>query len=529
MTGGGLAAAPMALVDRFWQYEEALMADDLESLDALFADDETTLRADSTGLMVGADRIRQFRRGRGGADARRIVGVQTRRISDDCWLTVGESITASGGRGVQTQLWTRDAERGWQITAAHVTGPVMAIDRSVWRVLGTPLAAPHSEGPLDGRTVAVKDLFAVEGHRIGAGVPGYLETAGVELKHAAAVASLLDHGASVLGIAQTDQFAYSIAGRNAHYGTPPNPACRGAISGGSSSGPASAVALGQADIGLASDTAGSIRVPASYQGLWGLRTTHGAVPMAGTLPLAPSFDTVGWLTRDGATLRDAAAVSLPGRGRRSIGTAAAELVIDRDLVEQAEDAVVAAFDLAVSRLERPVTVISLEGGAASEAFPGSYYDAFRLVQAAEAWESHGRWITEHPGLVTGDVADRFADAQRVDAEQQEAARRTLHAARARWEEVLGGRVLLLPSAASAAPPVDAPDAMIQRVRTATLTMTCVAGILARPALSVPALETDEGPVGLCLVGPQDTDLALVDLGEEIHRECGVGSTGGRCP
>ncbi len=118
-------------------------------------------------------------------------------------------------------------------------------------------------------------------------------------------------GAHLAGIAQTDEFAYSIAGRNAHYGAAPNPAAPGRLGGGSSSGPAAAVALGQAKIGLGTDTAGSIRVPASYQGLVGFRPTHGVIEADGVLPLAPSFDTVGWLTRDVAASRAVARVLLP--------------------------------------------------------------------------------------------------------------------------------------------------------------------------------------------------------------------------
>ena len=140
-------------------------------------------------------------------------------------------------------------------------------DGRIWRVTGSPLVAgrrpANGTRPLDGETVAVKDLFAVAGQPIGAGVPAYLAEATVQPVSAPAVQALLDAGADVVGIAQTDEFAYSIAGANPHYGTPPNPAVPGGLPGGSSSGPASAVALGQASIGLATDTAGSVRVPAS--------------------------------------------------------------------------------------------------------------------------------------------------------------------------------------------------------------------------------------------------------------------------
>lgn len=189
----------------------------------------------------------------------------------------------------------------------------MALDRSVWRVRPEPgpLTAPTGSGVLDGETVAVKDLFAVAGQRVGAGNPAWLAAAAVAEVHAVAVALLLDAGAALAGIAQTEEFAYSLTGANAHYGTPPNPRAPGRISGGSTSGPTTAVAAGEASIALGTDTGGSVRVPAAYQGLWGIRPTHGAVPVGGLLPLAPSFDTVGWLTRDAATLARVGDVLLP--------------------------------------------------------------------------------------------------------------------------------------------------------------------------------------------------------------------------
>jgi Asp-tRNA(Asn)/Glu-tRNA(Gln) amidotransferase A subunit family amidase len=175
-------------------------------------------------------------------------------------------------------------------------------DPRIWREVGRPLVAPTRPGPLSGMTIAVKDLFEVAGFRLGLGNPAFLGNAVPAERTASALQVLMDAGAAVRGIAQTDEFAYSIAGANAHYGTPPNGVVAGRLPGGSSSGPASAVAFGQATVGLGTDTAGSIRVPASYQALWGLRTTHGVVSVDGVWPLAPTFDTVGWLARDAVSL-----------------------------------------------------------------------------------------------------------------------------------------------------------------------------------------------------------------------------------
>ncbi len=483
------------------------MANDLPALDRLFAPGPETLRGDSAGILVGHDAISEFRKGRGGAPARDILHVEIREITDDAALVIAITAPHTGGRGQQSQLWRR-IDGAWRVTEAHVSLPALAIDPRVWRVIGSPLLRGSGDGPLVGETVAVKDLFALEGHAIGAGNPTWLAGAGLERTTASAVQHLLDEGASVTGIAQTDEFAYSIAGQNAHYGTPPNPSVVGGLPGGSSSGPASAVALGQASIGLGTDTGGSIRVPASYQGLWGLRTTHGAVPMDGLLPLSPSFDTVGWLTRTSAALKGAAGASLRSHAP------AGDYVVAPALLEHAQPDVRAAFLEVVGE-----TLDTVDLGDIDELLA-----IFRTVQAAEAWESDGGWVAEHPEALGADVAGRFAAAALVTPEQEATARADLVRARARLDEVLGERVLLLPSASSAAPSALADAATIEATRQGTMRLTCIAGITGRPALSVPLLSVAQpgallpAPVGLCLVGPKNSEIALIAMGELLHSQ-----------
>jgi amidase len=506
--------APDGLLDAFWAYERALTANDLDALDRLFAPGAETLRGDAGGILVGHDAISAFRQGRGGAPARTIGVIHVRDLGNDRAFIVAETLPASGGRGQQTQLWhrssTNDGDADWLIEAAQVSVPAPAIAASVWRVVGSPLVTGAADGPLVGETVAVKDLFDLAGFAVGAGVPAYLAESPRRVANASAVTALLAAGAAVQGIAQTDEFAYSIAGRNTHYGTPPNAAVAGAIPGGSSSGPATAVAAGQVSIGLGTDTGGSIRVPASYQGLWGLRTTHDAVARDGLLGLAPTFDTVGWLTRDAATLRAAASASLGDAGRKAVSGGFA---IAPSLVAQATPEVQQAFATALAAFAEAgltddlieVTLPDIE----------DLHEIFRTVQSAEAWATHGEWITAHADALGDDIAARFAFGATVDPETESFARLALDLARERIESIVGDRVLLLPSASSAAPSTTADAEAIEQVRQSTLRLTCVAGIAGRPALSVPLLTVDGAPVGLCLVGPPNTDVALIELGESL--------------
>lgn len=387
-----------------------------------------------------------------------------------------------------------------------------AVDTRVWRLVGAPLVAGATTGPLKGRTVAVKDIFAIAGQRVGAGSRAYLAEAPEELTTAPAVQALLDAGADVVGIAQTDQFAYSIAGVNPDYGTAPNPAVRGGIPGGSSSGPASAVALGQADIGIGSDTAGSIRIPASYQGLWGLRTTHGALTLAGVLPLAPRYDTVGWLTRDGSTMLETASVGLAGCTQmqptsRVLVCEAVAHAATRATAKAVMDVVDRLAAAGVIGLPVPVELPPLR----------ELFEAYRVTQAPEAWRIHGEWVGTHPGALAPDVEERFAWASAVTADQEAEGLERVQAFAARIDAALGDDVLVLPSAASAAPSIGTDDRALDAVREATLGMTAIAGLTGRPALSVPLAMTDDGPVGVCLVGPRGSDLALIELAIEWAR------------
>ncbi|MFC9788226.1 amidase [Rhodococcus sp. NPDC127528] len=402
-------------------------------------------------------------------------------------------------------------------------GPSAGSARAVWREFGRPLIAPTGTGPLDGVSVAVKDLYDVAGHRVGAGNPAWLAESAPAARTAAAPAALLAAGARIAGIARTDEFAYSLTGTNAHYGTPPNPAAPDRIPGGSSSGPASAVALGEATVGLGTDTAGSIRVPASYQGLYGMRPTHGVVSTDGVVPLAPSFDTVGWIARDAATLTAVGRVLLPGRARRSFTRAIVADDLSSFVSAQVRDATTRAIEAwsGDSGLP-PVEHRPLDAGRLA----GAVRD-FQTVQGWEAWHAHGPWISRHWDSLNPDVRARFEAAARHTAADHERAVGGLRRFAAELDRFLGEHLLLLPSASSVAP-TRAESALggpvVERARAATFALTCVAGATGRCAVSVPVPTVDGIPVGLSLVGPRGRDLDVLELAARLGQVSGRGRT-----
>ncbi|MEV7863733.1 amidase family protein [Streptomyces hirsutus] len=357
---------------------------------------------------------------------------------------------------------------------------------------------------LSGSRVAVKDLFAVAGHAIGAGNPAWLCEAPIESAHAAAVQALLQAGADVTGIARTDELAYGLSGLNTHYGMPPNPAAPGRVPGGSSSGSASAVALGLADIGLGTDTAGSVRVPTSYCGLYSLRPSHGLVPDTGQIGLAPSFDTVSWITRTPQLLSRVAAVLLPRRPAQPIK----RLLLATDLFDLVDPALrLPLHDAAhawADRLAVPLQPRSSTCAAHLE----EWAEALGVLQAVEMWQLHGSWLQAHREAVSPLVADAIAAGEGMPAEYLAWARDTVSQARSALAELIPpGTALVQPAAPTAAPP-PGPAVTGMALRTATVQLICAASVAGLPVLTLPGVQSPAGPVGLSLVATAGSDRAL---------------------
>ncbi len=364
-----------------------------------------------------------------------------------------------------------------------------------------------AEGPLTGRTFAVKDIFDVAGTVTGRGNPDWLAAHEPAERHAPAVQAWLDAGATLVGKTITDELAFSIVGANPHYGTPKNTAAPGRVPGGSSSGSAAAVGGGLVDLALGSDTGGSVRVPASYNGIYGMRPSHGRIALAGIMPLAPSFDTVGWFARDPALFAAAGRVLLADR---SPGRQPTRLLLADDAFAQAEPEVAAALQPAVRRIEaafgpaEPVTV--------SEAGLGAWHELFRTLQGAEAWAEHGEWIERTKPKLGPYCLERMRFAATVPPAAVAAARTRRAAVRERLDRLIGDdTVLILPSAAGIAPRIDAAMAEQEVVRARTIGLTSIAGLAGLPQVSLPLGQLEDGPVGLSLIAARGSDALLLEL------------------
>jgi amidase len=368
-------------------------------------------------------------------------------------------------------------------------------------------------GPLAGLTFAAKDLFDIAGHVTGAGNPDWLAMHAPAERTAPVVQALVDAGATMVGKTHTDELSRGIFGENAHYGIPINPNAPGRVPGGSSSGSAAAVAGRLVDFALGTDTGGSVRIPASFCGIFGIRPTHGRLSLDGVVGQAPSFDTVGWFARDADLLARVGEVLLASDVRRAPPPRHA--IIATDAFAIAEPAAANALLPAAERIaamiggseQRPISrEVPLAGWFAHQ----------RAVQGREAWATFGDWIDQHNPRFGFEIADNFLRGMHVDDAALAAGRAFGMARRAELIEALAAdTVVLLPTAPFPAPLLGQRRSAMWAQRTAISTLTTICGTLGAPQLSLPLAQVDGLPVGLSIMARPGGDEMLLAFARTV--------------
>ncbi|MGD9616879.1 MAG: amidase [Alphaproteobacteria bacterium] len=371
--------------------------------------------------------------------------------------------------------------------------------------------AGRDDGPLAGLTFAAKDLFDVAGRPTGGGNPDWARIQPLPERHAWAVQTLLDAGAELIGKTITDEVSLGILGENPFEGTPANPRAPGRVPGGSSAGSAAVVAGGVCDIALGTDTGGSVRVPASFCGIYGIRPTHGRLDLAGMMAQAPSSDTTGWFARDAETFSLISSVMLAEPIPDALPR---RLVIASDAFAFADPDTEAALEPMVARLRR------LIGEAREETMapPGlaSWARAQRTLQPFEAWQTFQDWIERANPRLQFSVARNLIQGAAASAAERAWASLVREEARGRMRQLLPpGTILCLPTTPFPAPPrgrtLSATDALRNRI-------TCLCahgGLTGVPQVNLPGAAVGDLPVGLSIIGPRGSDAGLVAVARAL--------------
>ncbi len=370
-------------------------------------------------------------------------------------------------------------------------------------------------GPLADLTFAVKDLIDIAGEPTGGGNPDWRRTNPVPERHAAIVERLLRAGATLAGKTITDEVSLGILGENAFYGTPRNPVAPGFVPGGSSSGSAAAVAAGLVHFALGTDTGGSVRVPASFCGLHGLRPTHGRVDLAGMMPQAPSFDTAGWFARDAVTFLRVSETVLDEDVPGDTAAPPGRLLVARDAFAFAGSAVDEALRSVRGRLA------GLAGAAADTTVAPQglsvWARAQRTLQIPEALATFRGWVESANPRLSMRVARMLVTAEAVTPAERQWAELMRHEVRGRLRDLLEpGAVLCLPTTPFPAPPVGLPLSRQNEIGLRIASLTAVAGLSGLPQLSVPGGRVEGRPVGLSMIGPPGSELRLAVLAKALE-------------
>ena len=343
---------------------------------------------------------------------------------------------------------------------------------------------------LSGLRLAVKDLFHIKGIETSAGNPHWLTSHSIPQQTNSCVLKLLHQGANYVGKTLTDELAYSLNGQNIHYPSVTNAVTPDRIAGGSSSGSALAVAHDIADIGLGTDTGGSIRVPASYNGLFGLRTSHGLVATDNMVPLAPSFDTVGWMTRNIEHMLQVTQALVPQTASDQLLNGDIKLMSLSNLVAESEqNQQINQWLGGLEGVDCHHTQVDLQQWNISE--------VFRVLQGYDIWQQHGQWIETTSPVFADDIQTRLTWCKEISEQNYAQARKQ--------QQVIIGHILNLfdacdliaiPTTPGKAPLLNTPAAELANYRNTLMALTAIAGIAGLPQLHMPLFSLDGASCGL---------------------------------
>lgn len=374
------------------------------------------------------------------------------------------------------------------------------------------------QGSLLNQRLAVKDLFAVKGEKNSAGNPDWLAKANAAQQSASSIDKLMMQGCEFVGFTHTDEIAYSLEGNNFHYGAAENPKVPNHACGGSTMGSAAAVAANLADIGLGTDTGGSVRIPASYCGLYGIRPSHNVIAKDGLIPLAPPFDTVGWLTSTAELLQQTGEVLLPEQAINSVDT----LVIEESLFDLIDPTLQplmqTLFEQTKTQFKQHKALKLPETAILSE-----LADAFRILQGRAIAKQHGQWINEKNPRFSSAITARFEMAMALTEPEEKEALVVQH----NWQKIIKENLddkscLFLPTTPTTAPKLGE-DTSELRMR--IITLSAIAGLSGSVQVHLPLGLSDKGhPYGFSLMMSHGHDKSLLakvtNLSNTFFKEIG---------
>ena len=364
-------------------------------------------------------------------------------------------------------------------------------------------------GRLKNLKFVLKDMCDIKNIKTSCGNPDFYKACEPAKKHAEFLSNILSEGAILEGITICDEFFYSVIGENSHYGTPKNLNAPNCVPGGSSSGSAAALTTNLFDFSIGSDTGGSVRVPASFCGLLGIRPTHGRIKSNGVYPMAPSFDTIGWFSNNIKTFQKIGEVLLNKNENENITFN--QFVIAEDLLELVDTDIKNQFNSYYKELHPNIKHIRLSKFSKSE-----IADNFRILQAGEIKEHVIPWIEKNKPKISLEINSRIEMASEILPLEIDAAKTFRQEIISEINNSLPeGDIAIFPTTPFSAPKCGQSDQDLGSDRKKIMEMTSIAGMTSRPQISIPKFKGKTGPVGISILGWQYSDEVLLNKLIEI--------------
>ena len=367
------------------------------------------------------------------------------------------------------------------------------------------------EGSLEGLVFGVKDVFKILGSTWGNGHPEWLRTSNPDEFTSSMITKLLEDGADLVGKTICDELCFSISGENWNYGSPINPHDARRLTGGSSSGTAAATAGGLVDFALGSDCLGSVRVPASYNGVLGMRPTYQRVPNDGEVKYCDSMDVLGYVAASPEIFKKVSKVIL-GEDEKEFKFK--RLLVAKDCFNivngDVKEALQPAVEYIGNKLESIEEVeVSLEGLE-------NWVETFRIIQGYEVWESYGGWVRKYKPNLSQGPKERLEWTSTITMQEYKNALIEMKRIIKRIEELIPeDAVLCLPTAASVAPLKSAPLEEINATRLQSSALLCISALSGTPQVTLPMIKQHNVPLGITLIGAKGTDLALAEFSADL--------------
>ena len=364
-------------------------------------------------------------------------------------------------------------------------------------------------GLLSNLNFVLKDMCDVKNLKTSCGNPDFFKKCDFANDYAPFLKDLLNEGPVLKGITVCDEFFYSLIGENGHYGTPTNLNAPSCVPGGSSSGSAAALTTDLYDFSIGSDTGGSVRIPASFCGLIGMRPTHNRINTKGVYPMAPSFDTIGWFANNPEIFQKVGNVLLNNIERSNVDFK--QYVVAEDLLELCDAEVQDNFNNYIN-----VNIPNINKTRLSTNTKAIIADNFRILQGAEVKENIIPWIENNKPNISPEIRSRIDMASKItDIEVNRALifRKTL------IDEIKKslpeGTIAVFPTSPFSAPKSGQDDESLGSFRKRLMELTSVAGMTSRPQITIPRLKDKSGPVGISLLGWKYSDEILLNKLTEI--------------